>query len=246
MLLQLWPELCIYYIQQLTINMSIIMFKLLQICLFFIITAITFSSHAGLINLSETLDDADHSVFVTSGGYDWAWASPISVQFIDCVVGGVSDADIANKDNFLTSVFPNDTSSQDQCANQLLAANYRDGWSFYNGSQNGLISDLPSIDKFFNAQYGTYITAFEYWNTGISSVADVGFNPWSLAQRYVNSDWTKPGYIRQVNNNSIGNNTYLLYNTFYVRKSQPVPEPSTILILAIGLLGLSARLRKNV
>jgi hypothetical protein len=177
--------------------------------------------------------------YVTYGGYDWVWASPVNNQFYMC--DPKNDDSSIDYDNFLTEVY---TGSDCQAStssfiipNQLLAPSYYSnaGWDFFeNLFTNQSLTEYFSsnniiIDEFFlNTDTQDNIEAFSYWNTAINGTFAFG-NPFA-------SDWTG-------NARSISPFSFEQANTVYVRKSQPVPEPSTLLIFALGLIALAARLK---
>lgn len=167
------------------------------------------------------------SSFITYNGIDWAWASPVSIQFDQC------NASINNSEAYLTSVMDDPNIS---CVNQLLAPSFHDGWDFFDGTREQLLAAMPDL-SLFEDNNGGYINAFDYWNTGYSFSNTGGINPFFVELGYVVSDWTTDAWIADINN-------VFYYNVLYVRTHQDVqsvPEPTTLLIFSLGLIALVTR-----
>lgn len=122
-------------------------------------------------------------------------------------------ANIANAENYLVTVL-NDSG----CDNQLLAPEYREGWRYATSVELDMVYNQLGILAFMPTQ-NTLIQAASYWNTNFTHVDINDF----LSAR-INSEW--------------GNG---FNETFYVRDSNPVPEPSTLLIFAMGLIALASK-----
>jgi hypothetical protein len=190
------------------------------------------ASQATILPLNgDDLTTDDYIVYNKDGvNYDIAWASQVSseVWFVD------------NDYNY----------------NLLFAADYHVGWSF--AGENG----IPTIEEIFLGitgaellaeftRNGEFVHAFEYWN----SFFDTPENGLNLGNKEVASAWgwsipsgtdidalsfsEKQNLDFEINDLDTG------YDTFYIRSSQvqgngptPVPEPTTILIFALGLIAL--------
>jgi hypothetical protein len=167
-------------------------------------------SNATLLPVSDDIDDALYQTYVVHEGRDWAWVSNVNVQFYTCA------QDIVNPEEYRTTVLANSG-----CENQMLAPEYRDGWRFATVPELAIIFNVLTLSSFYDFDNDMFIQATEYWNTDIVNVDHFNF---SLNQ--ISGEW--------------GDNEE--YETFYIRDhdSQPVPEPSTLLIFAIGLITLSS------
>jgi hypothetical protein len=160
--------------------------------------------------------------------YDIIWVSSWAYQFYGC------DISISNQSDYLITEY-NGSSS---CQNQMFAPSYiNDGWDFFENIAGIDIVEVVQLfnDKKFNDGNGGYITGFQFWNT--NSVIIPAINPYNFSAI---SDWTKlsPIGLDPFQTGDIYNT-----NIFYTRVSQPVPEPSTLLIFALGLIALAARLK---
>jgi hypothetical protein len=167
--------------------------------------------------------------------YDIVWVSSWAFQFYGCNTSGGS---IPNQENYLTELY----SGSVVCENQMFAPDYlNDGWMFFeqiDGLDVSLVVDLFNDAKFNDLSDSGYINAFSYWNTTTDLTAMIAqINSFSFSAI---SDWTQ---LSPIGANPFQTGDEYYSNVFYVRESQPVPEPSTLLIFAIGLIGLAARLR---
>lgn len=214
------------------------MLKLVKSFLVIITFVSSFASFAGLIT-PNTSSLAQNS-YVTYGGYDWTWASTFNVQFYFC--DPKSDDNTINYDTYLSTAYSGNACNN-PFSNQLMSVAYHQGWSFFedllpnSGStlsvylESFLTANQTSVLDLFTDSNGNKIQSFGYWNTSINTTS--GFSAPFV------SDWRTKTRAAFFDVQSV------FANTVYVRKSQPVPEPSTILIFAIALLALSARSRKQ-
>jgi len=217
------------------------MLKLVKLVFLVSLFITSYCSNAGIIEPQS--EDLTQDQYVTFGGYDWTWASTFNVQFYFC--NPSSDVGFTNYDDLLTTVSSGEACKADT-ANQLMAASFHQGWSFYEDIAE-LYTAETSIDSYLtnyaaakgltNAQLFTrnndIVNSFSYWNTS-SDKTSAFDNPFA-------SKWTDKG--RTAVFPFFDNAVY--QNTIYVRKSKPVPEPSTILIFGLALIGLSSKLRKR-
>jgi len=179
--------------------------------LFIFISLSPFFAKATLLDLSHDIDDAAYQAYVVFDDKDWAWVSPVNVQFDSCL------STIVNPENYLTTVLDNSG-----CANQLLAPQYREGWRFATDAELDIIFNVLTLNSFYDFGASMFIQATEYWNTDYINIDYLNFQA-----NLISGEW--------------GDNKDL--ETFYVRdhNSQSVPEPSILLIFALGLMPLASR-----
>ncbi len=123
--------------------------------------------------------------------------------------------EIVNSEEYLVTVL-NDSG----CDNQLLAPEYREGWRYATLAELDILYNQLGFLAFMPTQ-NNLIHATSYWNTNFTHVDASDF-----IGNYISSEW-----------GSRAN------ETFYVRDSQSVPEPSTLLIFALGLIALVSKKR---
>lgn len=204
-----------------------------------------FHTRAGVIT-SPLVDDLNASHYVSFGGYDWTWASPVNIQFYRCQPKN-DDGSALIFDNYLTN-----TANIDACApplaNQLLAPNFH-GWFFYeelfdtNVPINDFLAELALANQKSSAQdlfiddTGLVIESFSYWNTNtfIATINNPFASDWRSNTRYIDFFSSLASPVK---------------NTIYVRPTattiQSVPEPTTILILALALITLALGHKKII
>jgi len=166
---------------------------------------------ATLLLPSDDIDDATYQTYVVYDDRDWAWVSPVNAQFYDC------HQEIDNPENYLTTVLDNSG-----CVNQLLAPQYRDGWRFATESELDIIFNVLTLNSFYDFENDMFIQAAEYWNTNYLNIDYLNFQ-----SNKISGEWS---------DNKV-------FETFYIRDhdSKPVPEPSTLMIFALGLIALASR-----
>jgi hypothetical protein len=182
-------------------------------------------SQATLITSDLTEDS-----YITYKGIDFAWASRINAE----------------------KFYVNSSSY-----NELLDPTIHVGWDFATLAQLDMLTDLSGKEllKLFTRQDGTYIDAFEYWNTVYEEATDTN----NILAREIKSHWSWSSPKNEVYDDlssaekmqqflEIANTQLTDYETFYVRVSvvqggntNPVPEPSTLMIFALGLIALASK-----
>ncbi len=190
------------------------------------------------LNVNDLTSD-DYIVYNYDGvDYDIAWVSDVSseIWFID----------------------------SDYNYNLLFEADYHSGWNF--AGENG----IPTIDDIFSdisgeqllakfKREGQFVQAFEYWNSVFNTVLDDGDN---LNNKEISSMWNwnipldmdiealSPIEKEDLDFEISDSDQNTFYDTFYFRASvaqtddsTPVPEPSTLMIFALGLIALASKKR---
>ncbi|MDX2368851.1 MAG: PEP-CTERM sorting domain-containing protein [Colwellia sp.] len=158
--------------------------------------------------------------------YDIAWASPVNTQ-------KYYDANI----------------------NILYEPSIRTGWEFANNEQLALLKTLADagelIKTFTSDADQSFIHAFRYWNDFFTA-PDVGDNAnqdfasqwvWSFPKDISGDDIPTDDSIDEAG--LIIGTTGSTFDTFYFRVQNngatPVPEPSTLIIFALGLIALVSK-----
>ncbi|MCJ8295370.1 MAG: PEP-CTERM sorting domain-containing protein [Colwellia sp.] len=170
-----------------------------------------FLASATLLDVSEDINDAAYQAFVTFDDKDWAWVSPVNAQFDACL------QEIDNAEDYLTTVLVDS-----DCANQLLAPGYREGWRFATSSELDTVFNILTLFSFYDFENSMFIQATEYWNTNYINIDYSNFQ-----DNLISGEWS--------------DNTP--FETFYIRDhlAQSVPEPSTLIIFVLGLFTLLSR-----
>lgn len=159
-------------------------------------------------------DDYYITVDHGSGNFiDWAWVSSESVNL------SFDDFDIVE--------------------NTFYAPNSIDGWRLATDSEFSYFLQFYSSINFRNTPTDpgngsdTYKMATYFWNDN-AAYHDV-VNASDFDDGYITSSWEEGTYYE------FGGTSF--YDTFYVRdhQSQPVSEPSTLLIFAMGLIALASK-----
>lgn len=197
--------------------------------IFIFISSLVFSnaSNATLITDSSLLT-SDHYVTYVGNGLtiDFAWASSVNVEYWG------------------------DPTSDD--SNRLYAPDLHDGWGYANQDDLDILFANFTVADFSNGD-GTYIQAVSFWNTVFDDIVlrlNIGGtefvfdgNLLDYTPGTVKSNWISAG----VDGSGIGGGGN---ETFYVRKSStsangptPVPEPSTLMIFALGIIALASKKR---
>lgn len=195
----------------------------------FIVSAfLSQTAQATLIQSNITSDS-----YITYNGIDIAWASKV------------------NSERYYISL--------DE-VNVLLTPDVQNGWVYGSTEQLLMLTSLSGNDllALFTRNDGSYINAFEYWNTIYSGVDNTN----DVLAGQIRSEWvwsiplnddlaSKTDSEKGLQAYEITNTTGSAYDTFYFRVANsnnsgtPVPEPSTLLIFAMGLLALTFKARKQ-
>jgi len=179
------------------------------------------TSNAALITNSSLLTSEHYVTYVDVGvTIDFAWASSVNVEY-----WGDPDLDTSNR---------------------LYAPDLHQGWGYASASDLDILLNNFDLDDFINTD-GTYIQAVSFWNTvfddivlrlnigGVDMVFDGNLSDYTDGK--VSSSWVSTG----VDGSSIQGGGH---ETFYVRRTiTSVPEPSTLMIFALGLIALASRKR---
>ncbi|AAZ27077.1 PEP-CTERM sorting domain-containing protein [Colwellia psychrerythraea] len=170
-----------------------------------------FLASATLLDLSNDIDDASYQAFITFDDKDWAWVSPVNTQFDGCL------QEVDNPEDYLTTVLDNS-----DCANQLLAPEYREGWRFATSTELDTVFNILTLNSFYDFDKSMFIQATEYWNTNYIIGDHLNFQA-----NLISGEWSS--------NKS--------FETFYIRdhEADAIPEPSTLIIFALGLFTLVNR-----
>jgi len=173
------------------------------------------------LNVNDLTTD-DYIVYNHDGvDYDIVWASKVnSERYYDLGVG----------------------------VNTLFAASYRESWSFTTPTQLLWLKELTSngeLSSLLTREDGSYIHGFQYWN----SLYIAPDNTRNIDSALIGSEWVwnvkdddtyEEGTMNQALEilNRDGSNA----DTFYIRATK-VPEPSTLMIFALGLIALASKKR---
>ena len=201
--------------------------KFAVIFIFIISLVLSNTSNATLITDSSLLT-SDHYVTYVGDGLtiDFAWASSVNVEY-----WGDPDLDTTNR---------------------LYAPGTHEGWDYADGDDLDILFSNFTLANFSNDD-GTYIQAVSFWNTVFDDIVlrlniggtDFVFNGNLLdyAPGKVSSTWASSGIDGTA---TLGGSN----ETFYVRKTitptndpTPVPEPSTLMIFAFGIIALASKKR---
>lgn len=114
--------------------------------------------------------------------------------------------------------------------NTLYAPKLQKNWEFADQTLLNILKTELTLANFTDIN-GAVIHAAQFFNSDFHSVDEDNFNPDSLSSEWYLPDAFMPSFYGQ-------------YETFYVRKtnnSTPVPEPSTLMIFALGIIALASK-----
>jgi len=169
--------------------------------------------------MDSSLMTDDHYITVTHDDgsvLDWAWVSSNSVEYY-YVTETINGQDETYLDN------------------RFFAPDTIAGWDVATPDEFNFFSNNIFLSDFTNTN-GSYITAHSFWNTNDEVFDSEDFNDGDIA-----SAWVKDSTLNY-NQNLIPDDYW--FDTFYVRTHtapNPVPEPSTLMIFALGLITLASR-----
>ena len=204
----------------------------LFIKLFFVFSLVlSFASQATLITAINTDEiSADNYIVYEYNNilYDVAWASKVNSQRW-----------------YFDNTF-----------NTLFAPTIQSGWEYatLNGTNNlDIFSGLSGTEilALFTDSNNNLIQAFEYWNSEFSSTTETSdiLAPRIRSEWIISWDQYKNDYPTLADM-YINNIPGASYDTFYIRPSlangngsTPVPEPSTLMTFALGLIALACKKR---
>ncbi len=176
----------------------------------------SFVVNANLMQLTNndyiTVDHGNNNLI------DWAWASSNSVEY------------------YYVTEMNNNGLYETTLDNHFFAPETVTGWRVATTDEFNYFLGNIFLSDFTNSD-GSYITAHSFWNTN-DSVYDSG----DFSLRDITSEWIEDSVL-DYNQNLIPNNYW--FDTFYVRTHsadpQPVPEPSTLMIFALGLIAFASK-----
>jgi len=202
-------------------------------------------SNASLISGDYSVDkltaDLLNVNFIEFGGYDWAWASPVH--------------------------------SEEWGTNTLYQPDLHSGWKYASFDElmdfriffmeNGLdlfkLKNAEGENVIIDGQQ-QYIQAVSFWNDSFDNIlleeTVEGPDGEMIANPNLSTDNFLNGFIASDPADDVKYDTDIFgeldhWETFYVRDvedrpdAEPVPEPTTLLIFAIGLIALSLRARSS-
>jgi len=210
------------------------MFKLIRKSSFILTFLLgSFAVNANLLSSNYIIVEHDNNHFV-----DWAWASSVNVQY-----DGFFELDVNGELIFDENGNPVLQDSTDQY-NELYAPEHIEGWRIATDEEFSFFQNNVGIESFINADK-TYIVATSFWNSFYTENEDISIDAFPESNGlngsgYKASSWVD-GSFYDVDNY----NPTWVYDTFYVRTHssdpQPVPEPSTLMIFALGLTVLASK-----
>ncbi len=219
------------------------MLKLLKKSFIIFFAVIAFNTSAGIIPIP--VSEISNSHYVSYNGYDIMWVSATSYQFLWV---DPEPTDIIYND-YQNIVYQNTGAQSNIIYNQLLSSDFNGGdWQYFeelglSGTANEFLIDIYEnefgiytsgssllTDLFY--ENGQYKHAFEFWNATTENslyiLDDMQFNTdakFASKKEYHSGDYWDAIYK----------------NSFYIRPKNSVPEPSTLMIFALGLITLASR-----
>jgi len=196
-------------------------------CFIFVLFFCSFLANAGLIEGVNYIK-VNHGTEANPNYIDWAWASFVSVEKYYDVIYDL-DGNIKVDGNGEDVI---------ELVNTLKAPDTIFGWdNASEGELNYFIANV-SIDRFING--ASFISAISFWNSNKDEV----INSTDFEDGSVTGTWVEDSEYRAEVNLLLNNDTSY-YDTFYVRRhvQTSVPEPSTLLIFALGLIALASKKR---
>lgn len=179
------------------------------------------------LDIKELSDDSYIEYNHNGVIYDIAWASTVNTQKYYDFDSGLN-------------------------VNILYTPGIRTGWDFANDEQLALLKSLAVSGELLTRltrDDNSFRHAFEYWNDYYTAPVGTG----NVSAGNVASDWAwrfsggTPTADSLPEAFEIGNVTGSFYDTFYFRVqdngSTPIPEPSTLMIFALGLIALVSKKR---
>lgn len=190
----------------------------LKISVFLLLSNLHFA-HASVIEIPADAYFSDVSVSEGGSGLDWAWASPVNVEFW---TGYIGSSKVGNQLCRPSEIYVSELG---------MCIDNDDGWRFASPSEITYLKDELNISNFYNDDLDEYIQATQYWNTALVHIDIDNFK-----SDDVSSEWEIDNNINDMFYPTGWND-----ETFYVRDQttgEPVPEPSVfaLLLIAAGLL----------
>ncbi|MFD2165249.1 PEP-CTERM sorting domain-containing protein [Thalassotalea euphylliae] len=173
----------------------------------------------GIANSSILLSEVSENAYITIDGYDIAWANPCGLGPSSC-----DPLDLSYQSQFgwraMDSVL----------FNQLGIT----PWDFVFEGANVDYFTGNNLDESTGARVANLSGSLPNGNVAVAA-------PW-FSNNYTHIDWGNglDGYWSFSDNFAVG-----YYDTLVVRESLTVPEPSTVIMIAMGIFVLSTRQFRN-
>ena len=207
--------------------------------LIFIVFLSSFAVNANLILGSTDYVTISHGYNEdgTENLIDWAWASSVSVQYDGEFEYDGSGNLIFDSSGNPIPVTPGGT------YNELFEPGHIEGWRTAESDEFSFFLSDVKIDSFIDKE-GNYIVATSFWNSLYKDATRVSED--AFTSNYRTNLWVEGSVFDWSNLPVDYESDTSYYDTFYVRNHvdpQPVPEPSTLLIFAMGLIALVSKQR---
>jgi len=167
-----------------------------------------------------------------SSWVDWAWASSVSVQY-----DGFFNLDGNGELQFDIDGNPILDDPDNDEYNELFSPEHVEGWRVATFDEFAFFQSFINLAD-FKDESNNYITATRFWNSIYINVEDISIDAFG-STNYKTSSRVEGTFS---DDDNIGTSTY---DTFYVRThssdSTPIPEPSTLMIFALGLIAFASK-----
>nr|MBL0709860.1 PEP-CTERM sorting domain-containing protein [Colwellia sp.] len=168
---------------------------------------------------------------------DWAWASMVSVQYD---TDGSFKLDVNGDLSFDQNGNP-ELKDDSDIYNEFYAPEHVEGWRVATEQEFNFFKSNILIDDFIDDD-DNYIVATSFWNSLYTESNDISIDAFHIEDIYNGTGYKTSSWVEGSFNKD---NDQSYYDTFYVRthnsEPQPVPEPSTLMIFALGLIALASK-----